>query len=85
MFEYFKQFVVNDSKDKNELKHCFYRVGPDEIEKAENDIGKQFPEELKQFYQDVGYGYFDTISKKWLNLLMSPTQIADYIFLIAND
>ena len=78
MFEYFKQFVVNNPNEKNGLKHSFYRVTLEEIEKAENDMGRKFPEELKRFYLEVGFGYFDTESKNWLNLLMSPTQIADY-------
>ncbi len=78
MFEYLKKYVVNSPKEKNGLKNIFYKVSPEEIEKAENDMGKIFPKTLKCFYQEIGYGFFDTETKDWLNLLMPPSQIADY-------
>ena len=78
MFEYLKKYVVNSPKEKNGLKNIFYKVSPEEIEKAENEMGKKFPSALKCFYQEIGYGFFDTETKDWLNLLMPPSQIADY-------
>ena len=77
-FDFLKEYVVSDEHEKNNKKHIFYRLSPDTIEKAEEALGRQFPEQLKKFYIEIGYGYFYDKEMTDINLFMSPRQIVDY-------
>lgn len=56
MYDYLKQFIKkNSSKSKQGNK--FYPVEESEIISAEHWLGYEFPSELKQFYQEIGYGF----------------------------
>ena len=78
MFIFLKEYVVNDEHEKNNKKHIFYKLNSDSVEKAEKELDIQFPEDLKRFYSEIGYGYFCDKDKTDINLLMSPQQIVDY-------
>ena len=78
MFIFLKEYVVNDEHEKNNKKHIFYKLNSDCVERAEKELDIQFPEELKKFYAEIGYGYFCDKDKTDINLLMSPQQIVDY-------
>ena len=78
MFVFLKEYVVSDEHEKNNKKHVFYKLNSDSVEKAEKELEIQFPEELKRFYAEIGYGYFCDKDKTDINLFMSPQQIVDY-------
>ena len=78
MYNIFKDYVVDNEKIKNNKKVIFYPVTIDEINSAENQMNKQFPDSIKQFYLEVGWGFFEDESKSFINLLMSPSDIADF-------
>lgn len=70
MFEYIKELENPNIK--------FYPVDVSEIDKAEKRMGFEFPESLKTFYKEIGYGFFGN-NKNFINRLMSPEDIADYV------
>ena len=78
MFIFLKEYVVSDEHEKNNKKHIFYKLNSDRVENAEEELEIQFPEELKRFYAEIGYGYFFDKEMTDINLFMSPQQIVDY-------
>ena len=68
MFEKFK----NDSKNK------FYPVEDYKIKEVEKVLNINLPKELKQFYKEVGYGFFYSHSGCYFNLLMAPTTAKNF-------
>lgn len=72
MFERIKKRMLND-KDVR-----LYDVTSEEIKNAEERMGFLFPESLKAFYCEVGYGFIKT-SPNFINRIMSPSDIADFI------
>lgn len=72
MFENFKIYISDVKNPENDLKHKFYKVKYDSIEKAEDSI--QLPIELKLFYEEVGYGIFYQKSNS-IDRLLSPMQV----------
>lgn len=79
MYEYLLEFKVSKEFEDNGKEHVFYPVAENEILIAEERINNIFPIELKNFYLEVGYGYFEDTTESFTNLLMSPKQIADFI------
>lgn len=59
-----------------ERKHCFYPVSRKELSEAEHMLSQQFPDELKQFYLEVGYGYLGYDDPDFKNQIMHPLEIA---------
>jgi len=53
------------------------KVSMDEITEAEKRMGIQFPESLRKFYQEYGYGF---VNNKWhsINKLLAPKTCADF-------
>ncbi len=78
MFGFLKEYVVSKEFEKNNKKHVFYKLNSDRVEKAEKELEIQFPEEIKRFYAEIGYGDFYDKNKTDINLFMSPQQIVDY-------
>ena len=78
MYSIFKDYVVENEKIKNNKKMIFYPVSIDEINNAEKQMNRQFPKSIKQFYLEIGWGFFEDESKSFINLLMSPSDIADF-------
>ena len=76
--DFLKAFVVNNEREKNNKRHIFYKLSEDTVEKAEKELCMKFPEQLKRFYAEIGYGYFCDKEKTDINLLMSPQHIVDY-------
>ncbi len=72
MFEEIKIKLLNDKNVK------LFDVTSEEIEKAEERMGFLFPKSLKAFYCEVGYGFVKT-SPNFINRIMSPSDIADFI------
>lgn len=59
-----------------ERQHCFYNVSEEEIAEAERMLSTHFPDELRQFYRNVGYGYLGNDDPDFLDQLMHPIEIA---------
>ena len=78
MYNIFKEYVVDNENIKNDEKMIFYPVPIEAIDSAEKQMKRQFPESIKQFYLNVGWGFFEDESKSFINLLMSPSDIADF-------
>lgn len=70
MFEYLKRY---------DEKHLFYKVSEKDIEIAEKRIKNKFPNELRTFYIEIGYGYFYDADECYTNVLMKPQDIADFV------
>ncbi|MFU8690829.1 SMI1/KNR4 family protein [Rossellomorea sp. FS2] len=55
----------------------FYPVTDDQIREAEKEIDLAFPEELVNFYKEVGYGFMQG-SEYNINRLMDPYSVRDF-------
>lgn len=55
----------------------FYEVLESEIVEAEKAIGITIPDELKEFYRNLGYGFFCSEQGN-INRLMDPLSVRDF-------
>lgn len=55
----------------------FYPVTEQEIKEVEKDLGFPLPEDLRVFYQAVGYGFLASSSGQF-NRLMDPVSVRDF-------
>lgn len=78
MFEYLAEYIEEEEFADSGKKHTFYRVNKKDIHDAEEKIKMKFPEELQNFYEEIGYGYFYDKSECFIDVLMKPMDIADY-------
>jgi len=62
------------SKAINNVNNTFFDVKMEEIKKSENKLGHKLPKELKEFYQEIGYGFFHKNNDSF-NRLLSPLQV----------
>ena len=53
-------------------------ISEGEIESAEKRMQFSFPEELRCFYSEIGYGFIRG-SKSFANRIMPPVAVADYV------
>jgi len=58
-------------------KHLFIPVEPFELLEAENELGYRLPEELDNFYLEIGYGFFHNNSDKDFNRFLSPDVLVE--------
>ncbi|MEK4442194.1 MULTISPECIES: SMI1/KNR4 family protein [Niallia] len=63
-------FVKND-------KHKFIRLQENELLDAEERLGFELPNELRDFYLEVGYGFIKGSDGNAINRIMDPDTIAD--------
>lgn len=61
---------------KNE-KHKFIRLQENELLDAEERLGFELPNELRDFYLEVGYGFIKGSDGNAINRIMDPDTIAD--------
>lgn len=61
----------------NELENKTYKVLEDDILKAEQRMGISFPDDLKQLYLEVGYGFIKARSANGINRILGPGAVAD--------
>jgi len=66
---------VHDVHQTSNLKHKLYLVDINNIEVAEETLQFQLPKELKQFYLEIGYGFFWQNDKRSFDRLLSPLQL----------
>ena len=57
-FKFLEVYKVSDTQQNSDLKHKFYTINTNSIEVAEQKLKFQIPSELKQFYKEIGYGFF---------------------------
>lgn len=69
-------FRVNNTDDENNKDHIFYPADDDRIKIAEEKLGFSLPEELTEFYNKIGYGFFWQKNKDSFDRLLSPLQVA---------
>jgi len=63
------------SSNSNDMNNTFFDVKMEEIELSEEKLGYKLPKELKEFYQEIGYGFFHRNSGSF-NRLLSPLQVS---------
>ena len=73
-FSKWVKYIGNDDG-----KHVFYRLGDVDIKNAERKLGYRFPEELSQFYRQVGYGFLCSRDKESIDRMMDPESIANFL------
>ncbi|MFB6468865.1 SMI1/KNR4 family protein [Cytobacillus sp. Hz8] len=61
----------------NELENKTYMVPEDDILKAEQRMNISFPNDLKQLYLEVGYGFIKGQSANAINRILGPGAVAD--------
>ncbi|MGW6299771.1 SMI1/KNR4 family protein [Peribacillus butanolivorans] len=57
--------------------HKFFPLKEKDLIKAEERLGFKFPPELREFYLEVGYGFFKGNNENSISRLMDPDTIAD--------
>ncbi len=83
-YNYLKRYLDLESRDIN--KNSFHSFDLEEITVSERKLGNEFPEELKEFWREIGYGFFFSscpekkiIQKDWVNRLLPPEDIASIL------
>ncbi|EMI14279.1 hypothetical protein C883_814 [Bacillus stratosphericus LAMA 585] len=61
----------------NELENKTYKVSEDDILKAEQRMDISFPNDLRQLYLEIGYGFIKSQSANSINRIMGPGTVAD--------
>lgn len=78
----FKQWekYVFDEKDprRQNSRHTFFKVSDKEIAEAEERIGRKFPNELKEFYKQIGYGFMCREDRTMFDRLLDPDTVASF-------
>ena len=84
-YDYLKKYMDIEGKSSAE-ENSFYSITEDNIKEEENRIGFCFPKELKEFWRELGCGFFrastpeKNISQKdWVNRLLPPEDIASIL------
>ena len=72
MFEEFKCRMTK------ETDLVVYSVKEEDILNAEERMGFQFPDPLRKFYQEVGYGFIKA-TPNFHNRIMPPSDVADFV------
>ncbi|NVB32017.1 SMI1/KNR4 family protein [Bacillus licheniformis] len=68
---------IDDPHNQNK-KHVIYRLEDDVIE-AEERLENKFPNELREFYLRVGYGFICNLDKTHRDRVMDPHSVADFL------
>ncbi|NBJ71660.1 MULTISPECIES: SMI1/KNR4 family protein [Clostridia] len=61
----------------NDIKNKTYEVSESDILKAEQRMKTKFPNDLKQLYLQVGYGFIKGQSVNAINRILGPGSVAD--------
>lgn len=74
MYEYLKKYVESNIDERN----LFFKVTEEEIKQAEERMKFKFPNSIKIFYEEIGYGFLGK-NANYINRIMAPDDIADYV------
>ncbi|ASB87999.1 hypothetical protein S101395_01489 [Bacillus sonorensis] len=58
-------------------KHAFYALKENDLTEAEGRLGFSFPNELREFYLEIGYGFIRSNNGSAINRLLDPHTIAN--------
>jgi hypothetical protein len=79
-FDFLKSYRLN-SKDitpSTDSKHVFYPVAIKDIIESESRLGFLLPDELDEFYKEIGYGFLNHRDKRGnFNRFLPPASVAD--------
>ncbi len=81
-FGFLKEYIFEDPKDKDiwNNKNVFFRLSHNEILDYESKLGRKFPCELKDFFVEVGYGFLRCDVNDYINRIMSPGDIFNFVY-----
>jgi len=57
-FFFLNEYIVQNEIQNMDSDTIFYPLSEDDIKKAEAEFGYELPAELKDFYVQIGYGFF---------------------------
>lgn len=86
-YSYLKKYVDCKNKIENVSMHTrLYSIAKEDIKKAEERAGFKFPNDLRIFYEEIGYGYLTVphnAPEGYVsgvdNEIMNPKQIGEYM------
>lgn len=86
IFNYLKQFSVTTPTNTNKPGNSFYPLTEEEIVNAEHQLGYAFPDQLKTFYKELGYGFLvapENASENYdfcnVNRIIDPETLANIV------
>ena len=84
MFEYLRKFVFSAPDDPSAEGNAFFPVSRDDITACERMIGFRLPDQLRTFYEEIGYGFLVVARGKQphdrtdaVNRFSHPLQLAE--------
>lgn len=78
-FDLMKQYIFEETDERaTESKHAFYKLTKEDILDSEKRIGRKFPQELRNFYYEIGYGFMCAHNEDMFDRLMDPGSVADF-------
>lgn len=78
-FEFLKAYITEIYNSQHqEKKHVIYQLEND-VSEAEERLGKHFPNELRELYLRVGYGFICNFDKTHRDRLMDPHSVVDFL------
>ncbi|OAB38854.1 SMI1/KNR4 family protein [Paenibacillus glacialis] len=61
----------------NNVENKTYKLLEEDILKAENRLGISFPNDLRQLYSEIGYGFIKGQSANAINRILGPGTVVD--------
>jgi hypothetical protein len=78
-YEFLKPFIFDIRNRPTHIRpYEIYRLGEQDIVVAEKRLGFVFPQELRKFYLDIGWGFINCDDEGNINRLMNPDSVADF-------
>lgn len=78
-YDHLKKYVFDKpSDDIWNNRHVFLRINEGEIEDTELKLSKKLPNELKELYNELGYGFLCCGVGNNVNRIISPIEIYDF-------
>ncbi|KEO82791.1 SMI1/KNR4 family protein [Tumebacillus flagellatus] len=81
-YSHFSRYIVEnptDHKNIQEMKHVLFQISVDEIADNERRLGRSFPEQLREFYHKIGYGFLCQLDSTRFNRIMDPYSVVDFM------
>lgn len=78
-YAFLERYINNPKSGEN----CFYPISLNFLQEEEERLGFKFSEQLREFYLEIGYGFFEhthdrkQVQKVHANRLMDPGSVAD--------
>lgn len=76
-FVFFEKYVVPEGTlvHCDDCKYCLYPLKEEDVLLAEQKLSIKFPEDLREFYLEIGYGYVGQDEPDFMNEIMHPLEI----------